>query len=208
MSIVVTIGRHFGSGGRELGKRVAEALDIPFYDEELVDMAAEKSDMHQEVLKDIDEKATNSFLYALVTGGATMRGMASPLFYEMPINDKLFIAQSDVIKSLAAKGSCVIVGRCADYVLEDTEFNCANLFLYAPMGFKMERICRLYDLSPEKAKERILKTEKSRKTYYNYYTNREWGNLNNYDLCINTASIGMDKAVELAVEFIKMKGNL
>ena len=205
MSIVVTIGRHFGSGGRELGKRLAERLNIPFYDEELVDMAADKSNMHQEVLKEIDEKATNSFLYALVTGGATMRGMASPLFYEMPINDKLFIAQSDVIKGLAAKGSCVIVGRCADYVLEDTDFKTANLFLYAPMGFKMERIARLYKLSPDKAKERIIKTEKSRKTYYNYYTNKEWGNINNYDLCINTAAIGMDKAVDLAEEFVKMR---
>lgn len=204
-NIVITIGRQFGSGGRELGERLAKELNIPFYDKELVELAAEKSEMNHDVLKDIDERATNSFLYSLVTGSNSMRGMATPLYYEMPINDKLFILQSDIIKNLALKGSCVIVGRCADYVLESVDVNCANIFVYSSMKNKIERISKLYDLSPEKAKDRIVKTEKKRRTYYNYYSNQEWGKMESHDLCINSGVISMEDAVNLAKEFALMK---
>lgn len=198
--IAITIGRQYGSGGRELGQRLAKELNIPFYDEELVDMAAKKHDMSSEVLHNVDEKATNSFLYSLVSG--SMGGSTPPFYYDMPINDKLFIAQSEIIKNLAKEGSCVLVGRCADYVLQDAGANCASLFIYAPLKDRIERISRLYDLSPEKAKDKIVKTEKKRRTYYNYYSNQEWGKMTNYNLCIDSASIGMDKAVEIAKAYV------
>lgn len=202
-NIVVTIGRQYGSGGRELGQKLAEEMGIPCYDKELVEMAAKKSDMSEDILKNVDEKATNSFLYSLATG--SFRSNTPPFYYDMPLNDKLFVAQSEVIKSIAAKGSCVIVGRCADYILQDTEFNCANLFIYAPLQARIERIIRLYDLSPEKAKDKIIKTEKKRKTYYNYYSNQDWGKMTNYHLCLDTASIGMENAVQLAKQYVLMK---
>lgn len=201
--IVVTIGRQYGSGGRELGQRLAKELDFKFYDEELVDMAAKKHDMSSEVLHNVDEKATNSFLYSLVSG--SMGGSTPPFYYDMPLNDKLFIAQSEIIKSVAREGSCVIVGRCADYVLQDTEANCANLFVYAPMKNRIERISRIYELTPEKAKDKIIKTEKKRRTYYNYYSNQEWGKMTNYHLCIDPSSVGMDQALETVKAFVRAK---
>lgn len=204
MKTVITIGRQYGSGGREIGEKLAKALDIPFYDKELVTLAAQNSDLHKDVLREIDERATNSLLYSLVTGNA-MRGVNSPIYYEMPINDKLFIAQSEIIKDISKKGSCVIVGRCADYVLEDCNVPVVNVFIHADMPFKIGRIQKENDLSPEKAKDKIVKTEKRRKTYYNYYTNREWGKLDNYDICINSSKLGIDMAVELLKNFVNMK---
>lgn len=195
-NIVVTIGRHFGSGGKEIGRKVAEKLGVTFYDEELVTMAAEKSNISRDVLNNVDEKATGSLLYSLVMGGG-LRGLTTPLYYEMPINDKLFIAQSDVIKKLAAEGSCVIVGRCADYVLENSQYNTLNVFLYADMEYKIARIEKLYNLDRKAAADRINKTERQRKSYYNYYSNKEWGSMTGYDLCLNVSKIGIDRAVEI-----------
>lgn len=204
MRTVITIGRQFGSGGREIGERLAKELDIPFYDKDLVTMAAQKSDMHQDVLKDIDERATNSLLYSIVTGNA-MRGINSPIYYEMPINDKLFIAQSEVIKNVANQGACVIVGRCADYVLEDSDLSVINVFIHSDMQSRIARVQQRYDLSADKAREKVTKTEKQRKTYYNYYTNREWGKIENYDICVNSGKIGLDNAVSIIKAFAQMK---
>lgn len=200
--MIITVGRQYGSGGREIGEKLAKRLGYAFYDENLVDMAAKKSNMSQEVLKQVDERATRSLLYSLVTG-ADVRGFNSPVVYEMPINDKLFIAQADIIKELAKKGDCVIVGRCADYVLQDEDVKCVNLFVYAPMEKRIERIMHIYDLSREKAKEKIVKTEKKRKSYYNYYTNNEWGRMENYNLCIDTGAVGVDNAVDVVCAFVE-----
>ncbi|MBQ7793960.1 MAG: cytidylate kinase-like family protein [Clostridia bacterium] len=193
---VITIGRHYGSGGKEIGKKLADKLGVTFYDEELVTMAAEKSNIDKGVLSNVDEKATGSLLYSLVMSGG-LRGLTTPMYYEMPLNDKLFIAQSDVIKKIAKDGSCVIVGRCADYVLEGEDCDTFNVFLYADTEFKVERIQRLYNLDRKSALDRINKTEKQRRAYYNYYSHKEWGNMNGYDLCLNTATIGIDHAVEI-----------
>lgn len=200
--MIITVGRQYGSGGREIGEKLAKRLGYAFYDENLVDMAAKKSNMSQEVLKQVDERATRSLLYSLVTG-VDVRGFNSPVVYEMPINDKLFIAQADIIKELAKKGDCVIVGRCADYVLQDEDVKCVNLFVYAPMEKRIARIMRIYDLSREKAKEKIVKTEKKRKSYYNYYTNNEWGRMENYNLCIDTGAVGVDNAVDVVCAFVE-----
>lgn len=197
--LVITIGRHYGSGGKEIGKKVADALGVTFYDEELVTMAADKSNVSKDVFSHVDEKATGSLLYSLVMGGG-LRGLTVPTYYEMPLNDKLFIAQSDVIKKIARDGSCVIVGRCADYVLENEDCDTFNIFLYADSEFKINRIMKLYDLDRKTASDRINKTEKQRRTYYNYYTSKDWGDMKGYDLCLNTARIGVDKAVEIIVD--------
>mgnify|MGYP004530402279 FL=1 len=197
--MIITIGRQYGSGGRELGEKLAQKLGYKFYDEELVNMAAEKSNMSSDILRMADEKATKSLLYSIVTG---MDSRFLNPYYELPINDKLFIEQSNVIKSLAEEGNCVIVGRCADYVLENAKIPSVDLFVYATMEHRIERISKKYDLTKEKAKDKIKKIEKGRKTYYNYYSNREWGNIANYDLCINTSKISVDDAVDVAITFI------
>ena len=202
MNTVITIGRQYGSGGRELGQILAKKLGFEFYDEELVTMAAEKNKMHKDILRAVDEKATKSLLYTLVTG-SDLRFMNSSIQYEMPINDKLFITQSEIIKNLADKSSCVIVGRCADYVLRDSAQKCLHLFIYADLEDRIKRISQKYDLTPEKAKDKIHKIQKSRKAYCNYYSNREWGNVSNYDLCVNTGKLGLEKAADVICEFVK-----
>ncbi|HIT85693.1 MAG TPA: cytidylate kinase-like family protein [Candidatus Ornithomonoglobus intestinigallinarum] len=204
MSRVITVGRQFGSGGRDVGQKIAAALNIPYYDKELVEKAAEKSNMSSEAVKEIDERATNSLLYSIVTGGFGMKGLNTPLFYEMPMNDKFFIAQSEVIKELAREGDCVVVGRCADYVLENEEnVDVFSLFVYAPLEFRTMRVARDLKLTENRAKEHIQKTDKQRRTYYDYYTSRSWGNMTNYDLCINTGKIGIDNAAELIISYLK-----
>lgn len=198
--MVITIGREYGSGGKELGEKLAEKLGYKFYDQELVEMAAEKSDIHASILHKADEQASRSLLYSIATGIDTRFFTPS---YELPINDKLFIEQANVIKEIAQKEDCVIVGRCADYILESAGIPSIDLFIYASKDAKIARISKLYDLSPDKAKDKIKKVEKSRKTYYNYYSNKEWGELTNYDLCINTTNMSIDKAVDVAINFIK-----
>ncbi|MCI5604845.1 MAG: cytidylate kinase-like family protein [Clostridia bacterium] len=206
MSLVITIGRQFGSGGRDVGEKIAAALGIPFYDKELVEMAAQKSDISHEALKEVDERATSSFLYSLAGGNFSMRGINAPLYYEMPINDKLFIAQAEVIKSLAKEGSCVIVGRCADYVLESEEnVDLLNIFVYGSVDYRTKRVMNALNLPQSKARERVMKTDKQRRTYYDYYTSKDWGVMSNYDICLNTEKIGIDNAADLVIKYAAEK---
>ena len=199
MSRVITVGRQFGSGGRDVGQKIAAALGIPYYDKELVEKAAKKSNISSEAVKEIDERATNSLLYSIVTGGFGMKGLNTPLFYEMPMNDKFFIAQSEVIKELAREGDCVVVGRCADSVLENEE----NVDVFSLFDFRIMRVARDLKLPENRAKEHIQKTDKQRRTYYDYYTSRSWGDMTNYDLCINTGKIGIDHAAEMIINYLK-----
>ncbi len=204
MAMVITIGRQFGSGGRDVGEKIASHFSIPFYDKELVEMASQKSNISKEALKEADEHATSSFLYSLASGNYSMRGINAPIYYEMPINDKLFIAQSEVIKEIAKKGSCVIVGRCADYVLgEESNVDLLNVFVYASLDFRAKRVMDALNLPQNKARDRVIKTDKQRRTYYDYYTSRDWGVMSNYDICVNTEKIGIDNAAELIINFAK-----
>ena len=204
MKKVITIGRQYGSGGHDIGKLVAEKLEYVFYDKKLVEIAAKKSNISDETIENIDEKATSSLLYSLVSGSYSMRGINGPLYYEMPLNDKLFIAQSDVIKNVAAKDNSVIVGRCADYVLEGVEdIELINVFIYADMDTRIERVSKKYDLTPKQAKDKIQKSDKQRRTYYSYYSNRDWGKISNYDLCINTSKLDLEKAADMIVSYIR-----
>ena len=198
---VITIGRQYGSGGREIGKKLSEILGIGYYDDELIALVAKNSGMSSEALSDVDEKATNSLLYTLAMGGSLFGGNAA-LAYEMPINDKLYIAQSEVIKDLAKREACVIIGRCADYVLKDCD-NVLNIFIYADLEKRTARVAQRRQITDSKAKDIIIKTDKQRANYYNYYTSRKWGRVENYDLCIDSGKLGVDKAAELIANYIK-----
>lgn len=205
MSLVITIGRQFGSGGRDVGQKIAEYFNIPFYDKELVEMAAQKSNISKEALKEVDEHATNSFLYSLASGNYSLRGINAPIYYEMPINDKLFIAQSEVIKDIAKAGSCVIVGRCADYVLEDENVDLLNIFIYGSIDYRAKRVMDALELSQSKARDKVIKTDKQRRTYYEYYTSKDWGAMSNYDLCVNAETFGIDGAANIIISYAKTK---
>ena len=204
MSLVITIGRQYGSAGIEIGKKTAELLGVPFYDKELVEMAAEKSNLNTEALKEVDERATNSFLYSLVSGSYSMRRIGSPIYYDMPINDKLFIAQTEVIKGLAAQ-DCVITGRCADYVLEHEEkVKTLSVFLYAPLDFRIDHVMSEDEsLTRPKAKEKIMKADKRRKNYYEYYNGKDWGTMKSYKLCIDVDKVGIEIAAQMIVDCAK-----
>ena len=204
MNKIITIGRQFGSGGKDVGKMVADALNIPFYDKELVELAAKKSNFNEDAVKEIDERATHSLLYSIVTGSFGLDGLNSPLFYEMPMNDKFFIAQSEIIKEVAAKESCVIVGRCADYVLSEVEnVDVLSTFIYGSLDYRSMRVARDLNLTLPRARDYIKKTDKQRRTYYDYYTSHEWCIISNYDLCINTEKIGIESAAQMIINYCK-----
>ncbi len=200
MKTVITIGRQFGSGGREIGEKLAKAFNIPYYDRELLARAAKESGFCEEILQNHDERPTNSFLYNLVIDTYSF-GYNSSSFVDMPISQKVFLAQFDTIKKIADEGPAVIVGRCADYALEGRD-NVINLFIYADEDYKVNRIKNLYTLDEFKAKDMINKKDKQRQSYYNYYTNRKWGKASSYDLCINSAVLGVDGTVKLIKQYI------
>ncbi len=193
-NLVITIGREFGSGGHEIAHKLSEAMGIKMYDKELISIAAKNHGYSEEVLHDIDETASNSFLYALSTGAYT-HNTAIFAGLHMPLTDKAFIACSEVIKELAEKESCIIVGRCADNILKDHE-NLLRVFIYADTEQRIDRICEYEKIDRSAAASLIKKEDRKRSGYHNYYADTKWGNCKAYDLCINS-NIGIDKAVEL-----------
>ena len=200
---IITIGRQYGSGGREIGQKLAEAFGIKCYDNELLDRAAKESGICQELFENHDEKPTNSFLYSLVMDTYSM-GYASSALSGMPINHKVFLAQFNAIKEIAKEGPCVMVGRCADYALADNP-NLVSVFVHAPLENRIRRIATKYDLTDSKAKDSILKTDKKRASYYNYYSNKKWGDAASYQLCIDSSVCGIDGSVEAILNFVALK---
>ncbi len=193
MKFIITIGREYGSGGRFIAKKVAEKVGIKFYDNELLTEAAKKSGLSEAVFKAYDEKKDSFF------GSAV--GMYS---YDMSLGQKVFLAQFDAIKKIAEQDeSCVIVGRCADYVLREYP-NLVSVFICAPVEQKIERAIKYYGINPAKAPNIIIKMDKKRKSYYNFYTDREWGKARTYDICINS-KIGIDESVNAIVAYINGK---
>lgn len=197
---IITIGRQYGSGGREIGSKLAEKLGIKFYDNELLDRAAKDSGICQELFENHDEKPSNSFLYSLVMDTYSM-GYASAALSGMPINHKVFLAQFNAIKEIAKEGPCVMVGRCADYALDEFP-NLISTFIYADMDKRIRRIAEKYNLTDAKAKDAITKTDKQRASYYNYYTSKRWGDISSYDICINSGELGVDETVNLLIDYI------
>ena len=201
MNTIVTIGRQFGSGGREIGAKLAEELGIPFYDRELLTRAAKESGFCEEMIECHDERPTNSFLYNLVMDTYSFGYNASSLV-DMPISHKVFLAQFDTIKKIAEEGPCVIVGRCADYALADYT-NVVNLFIFGNEETKIKRIMERYNLTEAKAKDMIIKKDKQRQSYYNYYSSKKWGRADSYDLCINSSILGIEGTVKLIIQYIE-----
>lgn len=202
-TIIITIARQFGSGGHEIGRQLAKRLNIPMYDKELITHAAEESGLSEEVLHYFDEKPTNSLLYSLSTGTYSMSA-GGVVNYSLPVNQQVFQAQFDAIRALAEKGSCIIVGRCADYVLEKHE-GLVSVFVHGDLNDRMERVAEYDKITLPEAKNRIAKSDKHRASYYNFYSGKKWGVAGTYDLCINTSTIGYDNAVELIAKFVEMK---
>ena len=199
---IITIGRQFGSGGREIGYMVADKLGIKLYDKEMLQRAAQDSGICEELFESHDEKPSNSFLYSLVMDTYSM-GYSGSTYNDMPINHKIFLAQFDAIKKLAGEGPCVMVGRCADYVLADWN-DCFSIFVHADLDWRINRIASKHGKTPKEAKDMITKTDKSRASYYNYYTNKKWGAARSYNLCIDSSKLGIDYAIEAIIESIKI----
>ena len=187
MNKVITVSRQFGSGGREFGIKLANALGIPFYDKELISMAAEDSNLSAEFMRHHEESAP----------GLLSRTLYS--YYQMPMTDQIYIAQSNLIKRLAQEGSCVIIGRCSDVILEDS----VKIYVHAPLAKRVERKLSMdTGVSAEKMEDHIRATDKKRKKYYEYYTDQKWGMAENHNLCLDSGLIGVDGCVETALTYL------
>ena len=201
MNTVITIGRQFGSAGREIGQKVAAYFGIKCYDKELLSRAAKESGFCEEMLENHDERPTSSFLYNLVMDTYSF-GYNASHFVDMPISHKVFLAQFDTIKKMADESFCVIVGRCADYALSDYK-NCLNLFIYGDEESKIKRIMKKYDLTEQKARDMMVKKDKQRQSYYNYYSSKKWGRADSYDLCLNSSKFGVEGTVKLIIQAVE-----
>ena len=201
--LVITIGREYGSAGREIGRKLAADMGIKCYDKELLALASKESGMCEELFHNHDEKPTNSFLYSLVMDTYSM-GYAGNTYTEMPINHKVFLAQFDAIKKIADEGPCVLVGRCADYILRDNE-NCMSVFISARMEDRIRRAVEYAHIEEKEAEEYIRKADKSRASYYNYYTDKIWGAAESYDLCISSSVYGIDETTAFIREFVSKR---
>jgi cytidylate kinase len=195
---VITLGRQLGSGGRLIGEKLAAQLGISFYDKELIQIASQESGLSRELFEQADEKKS----YSVFGGLFGMRGtIAEEHFSTYYLNNEtLFKIQSDVIRKLAEKGSCLFVGRCADYVLGDNP-RCLNIFICADMNDRVMRIAELQKMTAEKARDYIEKADKRRAGYYNYFSNKEWGAAGTYHLCINSSVLGINETVSLIHQF-------
>lgn len=200
---IITIGRQFGSGGREIGEALAKKLGIAYYDKELISIAAKESGVDAEVFSQVDERATNSLLYSLSMGLYSF-GNSFGNSSDLPVNDRLYILQHQIIKKLADEGSCVIVGRCADYILKDRD-NCVNIFIHANIDYRKKRAVEIHDVKPNKAEQIINKTDKVRANYYSFYSGQKWGLAQNYDLCIDSSKLTTDQAVALIESYVKIR---
>ena len=196
-NLVITISRQYGTGGREIGHKLANRLGISYLYRELITRAAKKSGFSEELFDQLDKRATNSFLYSLTMFGSTgLNGMS--------LTDQLYLAQAKVIREAAEAGPCVIVGRCGDHVLRE----CTNKFDFFIHGTLEERVQRIqnhgdYEITGQSPEAALEQMDKQRSTYYNYYTGRVWGKCDHYDLCVNAGRLGVDKSVDLLMQYVQ-----
>lgn len=190
MDKVITITRQYGSGGREIGRKLAEAFEIPFYDNEIISRAAKESGFAEAAFERAEDKATNSLLYSIAMGMNVFSSQEIG-FSGLSLDDRIFLAQSNVIRRVAKEGPCVIVGKCADYILKDKE-NVVNLFISASVDFRIRRSIEVDSLPEVKAAEIVLKKDKSRANYYKYHSGERWDNVLNYDMAIRSDLCGID----------------
>lgn len=197
---LITISREFGSGGRLIGQKLADKLGVPYYDKLLLDRIAEESGFSKEMMEDAEKKAKNSFLYSLAS--AMGAGEAGP--ESLSLNERFFLAQFDTIRNIASEGSCVIVGRCADYVLRGMP-EATNVFVYAEEADKIKRAVEQYGVPENEVKKLMKDTDKARANYYAYHTGRKWGESVNYNLSIDSGYIEIDDIVDLIIMYTDRK---
>ena len=198
--IIITIGREFGSGGHEIAKLLAKNLNIKLYDKEILDIAAEKSGLDPDIVEHYDEKPTNSFLYSLSLGGHSYESVLSGI-PNLPLIDKVFSVQAEVIRNAAESGSCVIVGRCAESILKGNE-NLFSVFVHADIEQRANRVAEFDNISFDKAFEIVKKSDKRRANYHNYFSDSKWGDAKSYDLCIDS-KIGTENVAKLIQFYVE-----
>ena len=201
-NLIITIGRQFGSGGRDIGMKLADVLGISYYDKELITLAAKESGLCKEVFEKADERASDSFSHAFSMGLSFM-GVYTP-YADILSNEGLFKIQSDAIRKLAETESCVIVGRCADYILRENP-HCLSFFIHDVMENRIQRVVERQQITVDQAKELILKTDKSRAAYYDYFTNKTWGMASSYNFSIDASVLGIDESIDFMQTFIERK---
>lgn len=202
-NLIIAINRQYGSGGKEIGTKLAKDLGIPIYDQEIPEMAAKKSGIRKDYFEKVDEKPTDSFLYALAMNTFSMNGTVNP-FDNTLSSDRLFNIQAEVVQEIAKEGPCVIIGRCGEYILRD-EPGCISVYICSPMEKRVERITRLYNLSPKEAQKKIMSIDKKRDSYYGYYAGKDWRACASYNLSIDSGILGIDNAVELIKKYIELR---
>ncbi len=200
-NFVISIGRQFGSGGREIGQKLSADFGIGYYDKELMKLAAKESGLTEAFFEKADERAPGTLMHALAVTLSTGGGLFQPNALS---GENLFNFQSEVIRQLAAEQSCVIVGRTADYILRDNP-RCINIFIHAPLAARIERIMKTENLDAKKAEELIRKTDKSRAAYYNYYSGKVWGDSASYHLSIDSTALGIDMTIQFIRDFVERR---
>ena len=194
--MIVTIDRKYGSGGRLVGEKLSKLLGYRFYDRELLKIAAQECGMHEDVVQHFDEKPTGSLLYSAYLSASLSVTDA------LPLNHKLAFAQFDVIRRVAEAGDCVIVGRCADYVLQERN-DCLNVFITATNPVRHRRLVQYYGIPEELVDKTIKKQDKMRAEYYNFFTQRKWGDASNYHICLDTGRLSLDGAASLLADAVR-----
>ena len=192
---VITVGREYGSGGRLIAQKAAEALGIPFFDRSIINMAAEETGLSADFIRRTEQQKTSSFLYNLYMSTQSL-----------PVNDQVFIAQSEVIRRVAAEGPCIIVGRCADYVLRNQSgVDALNIFIHAPMEERIRRVREEYKVQAPDLRLYILKQDKNRAAYYEHFTDGQWGKAQNYHLAVSSG-LGLETIVRLLTDLMRDRG--
>lgn len=194
---IITIGRQFGSGGHDIGKRAAERLGIECYDSRLIQMASEKSCIGMDQLKNVDEKKANLWFY-----GVPNDYMDEMNGFGLPMNDMLFNVQSQVIRQLAGQESCIIVGRCADSVLADYS-GVVSVFIRAQWADRVKRVMERQNVPAKEAEAILKKMDKDRSLYYNFFSDKKWGRAESYDLVLDSSRLGMEKCVDILCTLLK-----
>ena len=196
---IITIGRQFGSGGHEVGRRLAAELGLTLYDKELLKMVAQESNICEQVLEDYDEKPTGSLLYSIV-----MDIYPSMNYVGNTLHQQIYQAQYDTIMKLGQKGGCVIVGRAADYILRDNP-RLTSVFIHAKDDFRAQRIMEYEHISKDKALDMIAKADKKRASFYNFQTEKKWGQAASYNLTVDTSALGIDGCVTLIRRYLELR---
>ena len=195
--LIITIGREYGSGGRQIGQALAGRLGISFYDKELITLAAKKSGLSDEFIEHNEQRVKGGLMHSFATSSAYHNGFFSGQY--LPLSESIFISQAQVVRDIAARERAVIVGRCADYILSGRK-NTVNIFIHAPIEDRVRRIMALYQLSEADAMKAIATSDKERGNHYFRYTDRKWGKAQNYDLSINSSLLGIEGTVEMLAD--------